>query len=233
LAVAGAALGVLLAAAPHKTDGQAALIGAARIADAKLLHAAHEHSVLGSRTQAGSGIGEALTHTPPATPAPGPPAKSQSSTPAAPVTNAPAPGGSGDYASAAACPGQDDLAATQTVLVCLTSYARAQHGAGGVASNSALMAAAAAKAQDIINCGFSHTACGYPFDYWMKAKGYGGNCRAENIAEGQKTPITVFTAWMNSAGHRANILNPSYNSIGVAGASSPAGVVWVMELGGC
>ena len=95
------------------------------------------------------------------------------------------------------------------------------------------MAAAAAKAQDIINCGFSHTACGRAFDYWMKSKGFNGSCTGENIAEGQSTPIEVFTAWMNSAGHRANILNASYKYIGVIGTNSSAGVVWVMELGGC
>lgn len=119
------------------------------------------------------------------------------------------------------------------MLICLSNYARAQHGAGGLSANSALMAAAAAKAQDIINCGFTHTACGHPFDYWIKAKGFVGNCEAENIAEGQATPIDVFTAWMNSSGHRTNILNPSYKYVGEAGVNSPSGVVWVTEFGGC
>jgi uncharacterized protein YkwD len=37
----------------------------------------------------------------------------------------------------------------------------------------------------------------------------------ENIAKGQKTPAEVVTAWMNSAGHRANILNKTYTHLGV------------------
>ena len=38
---------------------------------------------------------------------------------------------------------------------------------------------------------------------------------AENIAKGQATPQAVVNAWMNSSGHRANILNSTYNKIGV------------------
>ena len=157
------------------------------------------------------------------------PTSASTLTPAAPPPVTP----SGDIASEATCPGQTSIAATTTVLVCLTSYARTQHGLATVHSNVALMAAAAAKAQDIINCGFSHTACGRPFNYWFGVKGYTGNCQAENIAEGQQTPIAVFTAWMNSAGHRANILGINYRDIGVAEANSSQGPVWIMELGGC
>lgn len=47
------------------------------------------------------------------------------------------------------------------------------------------------------------------------AAGYTPNRGGENIAAGQTTPETVMTAWMNSTGHRANILNDSYHEIGV------------------
>ena len=47
---------------------------------------------------------------------------------------------------------------------------------------------------------------------------------AENIAKGQRTPQAVLNAWMNSSGHRANILNASYTKIGVGYVQS--GNLW-------
>ena len=121
-------------------------------------------------------------------------------------------------ASDSTCPGQDQISLYSSVLDCMTSYARTFHGLNAVASNALLSNAAGAKAGDIVTCNdFSHTACGRPSDYWITTKGYAGNCSAENIGEGQKSPGQIFAAWMNSPGHRA----------------SPNGPVWVMELGGC
>ena len=63
---------------------------------------------------------------------------------------------------------------------------------------------------------FSHTSPTYgsPFDMM---KNYGIHYRAagENIAQGQTSAQQVMNAWMNSSGHRANILNSSYTHIGV------------------
>lgn len=47
---------------------------------------------------------------------------------------------------------------------------------------------------------------------------------AENIAMGQPSPTAVLAAWMNSSGHRANILNPHYTRIGIATYATPQGV---------
>jgi uncharacterized protein YkwD len=115
----------------------------------------------------------------------------------------------------------------------MTSHARAYHGLGSVSANNALSEAAAAKAQDIADCGFSHTACGRAFDYWIDNKGYSGNCYAENIAQGQANPGAVFVAWMNSPGHKTNILGSNYVHLGVAGLPNGGGTIWVMLLGGC
>ena len=46
---------------------------------------------------------------------------------------------------------------------------------------------------------------------------------AENIAMGQADVDAVMDAWMNSSGHRANILNPSYTKVGLSGYMSPSG----------
>jgi uncharacterized protein YkwD len=49
---------------------------------------------------------------------------------------------------------------------------------------------------------------------------------AENIAMGQRSPTDVLNAWMNSSGHRANILNASYTRIGVAAYRTPQGTTY-------
>lgn len=53
-----------------------------------------------------------------------------------------------------------------------------------------------------------------PFDR-IKAAGIAYTRAAENVAAGQKTPEEVMQGWMNSAGHRANILNPNLTALGV------------------
>ena len=58
----------------------------------------------------------------------------------------------------------------------------------------------------------------------MKDFGVSYRSAGENIAMGQRTPSEVVTAWMNSPGHRANILNSSFTRIGVGYV--PAGNYW-------
>lgn len=72
---------------------------------------------------------------------------------------------------------------------------------------------------------FSHTSPTYgsPFDM-IKAYKLTYRSAGENIARGQRTPQQVVHAWMNSSGHRANILNRSYTHIGVG--FEPNGNYW-------
>jgi uncharacterized protein YkwD len=156
--------------------------------------------------------------------------------PSSPATLKPTPVATAaktEIASEQVCGGQGDVAKTTTALLCLTNQARTFHGLPAVQANSALMASAAAKNQDMLNCGYGHTACGRDFSSWIKAKGYTGRCSAENIAMGQRSPREVFVSWMNSAGHRANILNRNYRDLGVAQLASQRGPLWTMHLGGC
>ena len=78
------------------------------------------------------------------------------------------------------------------------------------------------KSQDMVdNRYFSHTSPTYGTPFQMiKAFGLTYRTAGENIAYGQRTPQAVVNAWMNSSGHRANILNPSYTQIGVGYASN-------------
>ena len=73
------------------------------------------------------------------------------------------------------------------------------------------------KSQDMQKNGyFSHTSPTYgsPFDM-MRDFGVSYRTAGENIAQGQRTPQEVVNAWMNSAGHRQNILNGNFTHIGV------------------
>ncbi|HEY4552384.1 MAG TPA: CAP domain-containing protein, partial [Bacillaceae bacterium] len=73
------------------------------------------------------------------------------------------------------------------------------------------------KSRDMsVNKYFDHNSPTYgsPFDM-MKKFGITYRSAGENIAYGQRTPEEVVKAWMNSSGHRANILNSSFTHIGV------------------
>ncbi|WP_219466349.1 CAP domain-containing protein [Nonomuraea rhizosphaerae] len=80
---------------------------------------------------------------------------------------------------------------------------------------------------------FSHTSQdGRSFLDRIRGAGFtGGNAWAENIAMGQPTPASVVTAWMNSSGHRANIMNCKYNLIGVGAAKNSRGqIYWTQDF---
>ena len=68
---------------------------------------------------------------------------------------------------------------------------------------------------------FSHTSPTYgsPFNM-MKSFGISYKTAGENIARGYQTPSAVVNGWMNSKGHRANILNSSFTHIGVGYVAS-------------
>ncbi|WP_337033043.1 CAP domain-containing protein [Paenibacillus illinoisensis] len=109
---------------------------------------------------------------------------------------------------------QSDFAAQ---VVKLVNAERAKAGLGALASDALLDKVALAKAKDMSNNNyFDHQSPTYgsPFDM-MKQFGVTYSYAGENIAKGQKTPQEVVTAWMNSEGHRANILSKNFTQIGV------------------
>ncbi|WP_371783371.1 CAP domain-containing protein [Streptosporangium subroseum] len=81
---------------------------------------------------------------------------------------------------------------------------------------------------------FSHTSKdGRDFMARIRAAGFtGGSGWAENIAAGQTTPAAVMTGWMNSAGHKANIMNCKYTLIGVGLAKGTQGykTYWTQDF---
>ena len=99
---------------------------------------------------------------------------------------------------------------------------RAKNGLKALAANWELSRVARYKSQDMVdNRYFSHTSPTYGTPFQMiKAFGLTYRTAGENIAYGQRTPQAVVSAWMDSSGHRANILNASYTQIGVGYVSS-------------
>lgn len=118
--------------------------------------------------------------------------------------------------------GSTSFAAYQQEVVNLVNKERAKYGLSALKSNSSLANVATIKSQDMVNKNyFSHTSPTYgsPFDM-MKQFGISYKTAGENIAMGQKTPSEVVTAWMNSEGHRKNILSSSFTQIGVGVAKN-------------
>ncbi|MBP3436344.1 MAG: SafA/ExsA family spore coat assembly protein [Clostridia bacterium] len=102
-------------------------------------------------------------------------------------------------------------------VVRLVNEIRVQNGLKELTYNWELSRVARYKSQDMKdNRYFSHTSpvYGTPFQM-MKSFGITYKSAGENIARGQKSPQAVVNAWMNSSGHRANILNASFTQIGV------------------
>jgi uncharacterized YkwD family protein/spore coat assembly protein SafA len=102
-------------------------------------------------------------------------------------------------------------------VIRLVNEIRVKNGLNTLASDWELCRVARYKSQDMKdNNYFSHTSpiYGSPFNM-IKNFGISYKTAAENIAKGQRTPQAVVDAWMNSSGHRANILNASYKKIGV------------------
>ena len=110
-------------------------------------------------------------------------------------------------------------------VVRLVNIEREKAGLKPLVADPLLMKGARAKSKDMVdNRYFSHNSPTYgsPFNM-MKTFGIRYRNAGENIASGQRTPDSVVRAWMNSPGHRANILSSKYGKIGVGYAYTTAG----------
>ncbi len=150
------------------------------------------------------------------------PATSKSSA-SKPATQKPAstPAVSGDYA------------AFQKRVVELVNAERAKNGLKPLKMNAQVNKTATLKSQDMAKLGyFDHNSPTYgsPFNM-MKKYGISYKTAGENIAMGQTTPEQVMKGWMNSPGHRANILRSSFTQIGVGVAKNSSGrLYWTQQF---
>ena len=112
---------------------------------------------------------------------------------------------------------ESTVSSYESEVIRLVNEIRQQNGLRPLAANWELSRVARYKSQDMLdNRYFSHNSPTYgtPFQM-MKAFGLSYRTAGENIARGYATPQAVVNGWMNSSGHRANILNAGYTQIGV------------------
>jgi uncharacterized protein YkwD/stress response protein SCP2 len=126
------------------------------------------------------------------------------------------------------------LARTEADVVDLTNRERARAGLRPLAVDPLLATAARAHSADMVaRCFYSHTSP-EGSQPWDRAASAGSTRRTigENIACGQRSPAEVVEGWMNSPGHRANILKPAFTHIGVGFAGGgPSGTYWTQLFG--
>ena len=100
-------------------------------------------------------------------------------------------------------------------VVTLVNAERAKEGLSPLTIDVKVQAAAQVRAKECEQR-FSHTRPdGTSFSTALKEQNVAYKSAGENIAWGQSSPQEVMNGWMNSSGHRANIMNPNYTSIGV------------------
>jgi uncharacterized protein YkwD len=121
-------------------------------------------------------------------------------------------------------------------VVNYTNAARARNGLPALRSNSRLMEAARIHAEQMASYQRSeHTISGaqYPtMQSRLQAVGYDYRSAAENVAWNQQNAQSAVNSWMNSSGHRANILDPSLTEMGGAMARSAKGEpYWIQVFG--
>ncbi len=115
----------------------------------------------------------------------------------------------------------------------LTNAARQEQGCGPLRIDEHLRKAARGHSDDMAAKGyFDHTSADgrSPWDR-IKAAGYNSSMFAENIARGQATPDAVVKGWLNSPGHRANIMNCKLKAIGVGVHFGSGGPWWTQDFG--
>ncbi len=129
-------------------------------------------------------------------------------------------------------PAESPTLSAEEEVIRLVNVQRQKAGLSPVTNNWEVSRVARMKSQDMIDKNyFDHNSPTYGTPFQM-LKSFGISYRAagENIAMGQTSPQAVMNAWMNSSGHRANILNANYTQIGVGLAKSKNGTYYWTQL---
>lgn len=125
-----------------------------------------------------------------------------------------------------------DIKAIENKVAQLVNQERAKKGLPALKYNWEVARVARYKSADMANKNyFSHTSPTYgsPFNM-MENFGIRFSAAGENIAMGQRTPEEVMNSWMNSPGHRANILSTSFTQIGVGYAKDKSGRIYWTQM---
>ncbi|MFE4450179.1 sigma-70 family RNA polymerase sigma factor [Streptomyces sp. NPDC056796] len=176
--------------------------------------------------------------TPSASPSSVPPSpsatKSPSASPSRSATATPAkpPKPRAPSSGPAATPKATTAPSVAEEVIALVNTERAKEGCGSVSGNALLAKAASDHSADMVARDyFSHTSPdGTDPGARITAAGYRWSTYGENIAKGQQTAESVMDSWMNSEGHRANILNCAFKEIGIGREDSSGGPVWTQNF---
>lgn len=119
-------------------------------------------------------------------------------------------------------------------ILALVNAARAENGKRGLQCDPLLTRSARLHAEDMCAQNyFSHTSKdGRSMGDRIRAEGVQYRAIGENIAKGQSSSLAAHTSWMNSPGHRANILSDKYDRLGVGHAQCASGRYWVQNFAG-
>ena len=121
---------------------------------------------------------------------------------------------------------------TEKQVLSLHNQARSRAGLAALTGTNALGRAAATRCKEIISR-FSHTRPnGSSWSTVLGQFGISYRVAGENIAYGYSSPSSVHNAWMNSSGHRANILRSSFRYAGVGHCTSGSTNYWVVLFTG-
>jgi uncharacterized protein YkwD len=160
-----------------------------------------------------------------------------SSAPTSPPTTAPTTTPPASSPSASPSPSAstapDGNAAFEAEVVAIVNTERAKAGCPAVTADDRLTVAARGHSADMAARNyFSHTTPeGVAFSTRITNAGYRFSRAGENIAKGQRTPAEVMTAWMNSSGHKANILTCAFKNIGVGVVADTRGtLLWTQDF---
>lgn len=124
------------------------------------------------------------------------------------------------------------FSAFQNEVLSLVNQERAKVGANPLTLNKELSDVATIKSQDMIDKNyFDHNSPTYgsPFDM-MNQFGISYSAAGENIAMGQTSPQDVMNSWMNSPGHRKNILSSDFTELGVGVAKNSNGQLYWTQM---
>ena len=136
-------------------------------------------------------------------------------------------------ASPTPTPAPSGNAAFETEVVRIVNEERGKVNCPALIADDRLTTAARGHSADMAARNyFSHTTPeGVEFATRITNAGYRWSGAGENIAKGQRTPAEVMTSWMNSAGHKANILNCGFKNIGVGVAAEARGsLLWTQDF---
>ena len=124
--------------------------------------------------------------------------------------------------------GSTSASAFENKVIELVNAERAKHGVAPLSADNALMGSADIRAKELVSL-FSHSRPDGS-DYTTVLPS-GLNAWGENVAMGQTSPEKVMESWMNSSGHRANILSSDFTLIGVGFYESGGEYYWVQNFG--